>query len=131
MTIGHSDGVVRFVDENRVLMNDYSTVDPGYGEKVRGVLGKKGLEVETLPMFEEKGQRRRDGIESAVGIYINYLRVGDMVVLPGYNRPEDQEAVEKAKQVMPSVRIFQVPCRSLAEDGGVLNCVSWTVRKRW
>jgi agmatine deiminase len=26
--IGHSDGVVRFLDENRVLMNDYSSVDP-------------------------------------------------------------------------------------------------------
>src|SRR5262249_40892573 len=49
--VGHSDGVVRFMDENRVLVNDYSTVDPVYGERVRGVLERKGLEVETLPMF--------------------------------------------------------------------------------
>lgn len=126
--VGHSDGVVRFLDENRVLINDYSTVDPGYGEKVRGVLEKKGLEVETLPMFEEKGQRRRDEMESAVGIYINYLRVGDVIVLPGYNRPEDQEAVEKAKQIMPKATVLQMPCRSLAEEGGVLNCISWTIK---
>lgn len=128
--IGHSDGVVRFLDENRVLMSDYATVDPTYGEKVRSVLEKKGLEVETLPMFEEKGQRRRDGIEPAVGIYINYLRVGDVVVLPGFDRPEDQEAVEKAKQLMPNVTIFQVACRNLAEEGGVLNCVSWTINDK-
>lgn len=126
--VGHSDGVVRFVTEDRVLFNDYATAHPGYGEKVRGVLEKKGLEVETLPMFEEKGQRRRDGIEPAVGIYINYLRVGDVVVLPGYNRPEDKEAVEKARKIMPSVKILQVPCRNLAEEGGVLNCVSWTIK---
>jgi agmatine deiminase len=126
--IGHSDGVVRFLDENRVLMNDYSAADPGYGDRVRSVLEKKGMEVETLTMFEEKGQRPRGGIEPAVGIYINYLRVGEAVVLPGFDRPEDQEAVEKAKQIMQGVKIFQVSCRNLAEEGGVLNCVSWTIK---
>jgi agmatine deiminase len=126
--IGHSDGVVRFLDENRVLMNDYCATDPGYGAKVRSVLEKNGLKVETLPMFEEKVQRPRGGIEPAVGIYINYLRVGEAVVLPGFDRPEDQEAVEKAKQIMPGVELFQVSCRNLAEEGGVLNCVSWTIK---
>jgi agmatine deiminase len=126
--IGHSDGVVRFLDENRVLMNDYSTVDPGYGGRVRSVLEKKGLEVETLPMFEEKGRRRCGGVESAVGIYINYLRVGGVVVLPGFDQPEDREAIEKAKQIMPCAVLWQVQCRTLAEEGGVLNCVSWTVK---
>ena len=126
--VGHSDGVVRFVAENRVLINDYSTLDPGYGEKVRGVLENQGLEVETLPMFEEPRRRRRGEIESAVGIYINYLRVGNMIVLPGYNRPEDQEALEKAKRSMPKATVLQVPCRTLAEEGGVLNCISWTIK---
>jgi hypothetical protein len=126
--VGHSDGVVRFVAEDQVVINDYSGVDPGYGVRLRNLLEKAGLRVETVPMFEEERSRRRGEIESAVGIYINYLRVGDVVVLPGYNRPEDQEAVEKARHIMPSASIFQVPCRSLAEDGGVLNCISWTVK---
>lgn len=126
--VGHSDGVVRFVDENRVLMNDYSTVDPGYGDRVRNVLEKKRLKVETLPMFEEKGQRRRDEIESAVGIYINYLRVGNVVVVPGYGGPEDEIAVEKIRQVMPNAVVSEVPCRTLADKGGVLNCISWTIK---
>ena len=39
-----------------------------------------------------------------------------------------KEAVQKAKQVMEGVKIFQVPCRNLAEEGGVLNCVSWTIK---
>lgn len=126
--VGHSDGVVRFVAEDRVLVNDYSGVDPSYGERVRSLLEKKGLKVETLPMFEEKGQPRRDGIEPAVGIYINYLRIRDVVILPGYNRPEDHEAFEKAERIMPGVRVFQVSSRNLAEEGGVLNCVSWTIK---
>ena len=55
--VGHSDGVVRFVAEDRVLINDYATVDPGYGTSLRTLLEKKGLEVETLPMFEDKRRR--------------------------------------------------------------------------
>ena len=127
--VGHSDGVVRFVAENRVLVNDYSGVDPAYGTRLRNVLEKKGLEVDTLPMFQEKAQRPGK-FQSAVGLYINYLRVGDVVVVPGYDRPEDEAALEKVRDVMPNARVFQLPCRSLAEEGGVLNCVSWTIKPR-
>lgn len=126
--VGHSDGVVRFITENRVLMSDCSTVDPGYGEKVRRVLEKKGLEVEMLPMFEEKKRRRPGYLPSAVGVYVNYLRVGNVVVVPGFGRPEDVPALEQIRRVMPKAVVSQVQCRSLAEEGGVLNCVSWTMR---
>lgn len=126
--IGHADGVVRFISENRVLVNDYSTVDPGYGARLRSLFVKKGLEVETLPMFEEEGAGR-NGVPSAVGVYINFLRVGDVVVIPAYNRPEDQLALKKIQQVLPNAAVSQVPSRSLAEKGGVLNCVSWTINQ--
>lgn len=126
--VGHSDGVVRFVSEHRVLTNDYSTVDPVYGAKVRTLLEKNGLEIEVLPMFEEDGGQRRGDLPSAVGIYLNYVRVGDVVVVPGYDRSEDDIAVAKVRQVMPDASVFQVPCRSLAEKGGVLNCISWTIK---
>lgn len=126
--VGHSDGVVRFLAEDRVLVNDYSTVDPGYGTKVRRLLEKNGLEVETLPMFEETRKRRRADFPSAVGLYINYLRVGNVVVIPAYNRPEDEAALEKVRHVMPDAKVFQLPCRTLAEEGGVLNCISWTIK---
>ena len=126
--IGHSDGMVRFIAENRVLMNDYSMLDPGFGNKLQALLERSGLQVETLPMFEEKESRRGD-IPSAVGLYTNYLRVGNVVILPGYDRPEDQAALQKAQQVMPDTKVFQVPCRRLAEQGGVLNCISWTIKR--
>lgn len=126
--VGHSDGVVRFLSEHRVLINDYSTIDPRYGETVRNILERYGLQVDTLPMFEEHLQRRKGELPSAVGIYINYLRVGDLVVVPGYDRPEDEFALEKLRHVLPDASVLQVPCRDLAQAGGVLNCISWTVR---
>jgi agmatine deiminase len=127
--IGHADGVVRFIAEDRVLINDYTAIDPGYGERLHSLLERKGLQVETLPRFGE-GDAGADGIASAVGIYINYLRVGDVVVVPGYDTPEDEVALEMARQAMPDARVFQLPCWDLAEEGGVLNCVSWTIKRK-
>jgi agmatine deiminase len=127
--VGHSDGVVRFVAENSVLINDYSGIDSGYGKKVQSLLQQEGLQVDTLPLFEEQTKRRRpDDLPSAVGLYLNYLRVGNVVVMPGFGRQEDQVAVEKMQQVLPNAAVLQVPCRSLAEEGGVLNCISWTIK---
>jgi agmatine/peptidylarginine deiminase len=126
--VGHADGVVRFIAEDRVLVNDYSGVDPGYGARLRKLLEWRGLEVETLPLFQEKGGRLPGGLPSAVGLYINFLRVGDAVVMPGYGRPEDEAAVETVCQALPHAVVSQVPCRSLAKKGGVLNCVSWTIK---
>lgn len=126
--VGHSDGVVRFVAEDRVLINDYSSVEPAYGIMLRTLFEKKGLEVETLPMFQEKARRQPGDLHPAVGLYINYLRVGDFVVLPGYSRPEDEAALEKVREVISHAKVFQLPCRALAEEGGVLNCVSWTIK---
>jgi hypothetical protein len=129
--VGHSDGVVRFVSEDRVLINDYSGLDSGYGAKLRSLLEKHGLQVDTLPLFEEKGRRRRPGdLRSAVGLYINFLRVGEVVVMPGYGRPEDRLAVETMQRAVPNALVSQVQCRSLAEKGGVLNCISWAIKER-
>jgi agmatine deiminase len=128
--VGHADGVVRFVAEDRVLINDYSGVDPGYGSRLRKLLEGKGLEVGTLPLFREGSRRRPIDLPSAVGLYLNFLRVGDVVVLPGYDRPEDQVALEKVCRMLPHADVSQVPCRSLAEKGGVLNCISWTIKDK-
>jgi agmatine deiminase len=127
-TVGHADGVVRFVAEDRVLVNDYSSVDPGYGARLRKLLEGKGLEVETLPLFQDTGRRRPGSLPSALGLYINFLRVGDVVVMPEYGRPEDRVAVERMRQALPKAAVSQVPCRSLADRGGVLNCISWTIK---
>ena len=126
--VGHADGVVRFIDKDHVLINDYSRIDAGYGEELRNLLEGSGLAVESMPLFEENGQCRPGEFPSAVGLYLNYLRVGNVVVMPGFGRPEDQVAVEKVRKVMPDANVSQVPCRSLAGKGGVLNCISWTIR---
>ena len=124
--IGHSDGLVRFLDDNRVVVNDYSKVDPRYGCKLERALAKHGLEINRLPYRPDKRSRRR--VPPATGNYVNFLRVGNLVVVPAHGLPEDDEAVRVLRGLLPKATVVPLDCRELAREGGCWNCVSWTVK---
>jgi agmatine deiminase len=126
--IGHADGVVRFLSEDRVVCNDYSAAEPKYGEKLRKMLEKAGLSVEYLP-YRPRRAKTANHVGSAVGCWVNYLRLGNLVVVPAYNEPEDETALQRMKLLLPGARLHQLPCGPLAEEGGVLNCVTYTTRE--
>lgn len=50
------------------------------------------------------------------------------VIVSSYGMPEDVEAVQKLNRLCPEATVVSVPCLNLAREGGVLQCVSWTVR---
>lgn len=123
---GHSDGLMRFLTEDMVVINDCSKVAPAYGRRLETVLRKFGLHVERLPCFYER--RRMDGIDSAVGNHVNFLRVGDLILLPAYGVRDDEKACRKLESLCSRVTIVPVQSTKLARNGGILNCVSWTIR---
>ncbi len=124
--IGHADGVVRFVGEGAVVVNDYREVDPGYGDRLEATLHRHGLAVERLPHF--RVAEEHDGIPSVVGNYMNFLRVGPLVVVPGYGVKQDDLACRTLERLLPGATVVPLRCEGLAGQGGALNCVAWTVR---
>ena len=126
--IGHSDGVVRFLEEDLVVVNDYSRIDPAYGHRLRDLLVKHGLRIEKLPHFRE--DRSQDGIPSAVGNYVNFLRIGKLIVVPAYNTRQDDRACKTLEWLCPQATVVPLNCIDLARTGGVLNCITWTIRTR-
>jgi agmatine deiminase len=123
--IGHSDGVVRFLKKDLVVVNDYSKVDPAYGRRLYAALSKHGLRTEMLPHFRE--DRAEDGIPSAMGNYVNFLRIGKLIVVPAYGRPEDGKACKTLARLCPKATVVPLECVKLSRKGGVLNCVAWTI----
>lgn len=124
--IGHADGVVRFVEDRLVVVNDYRGVDSRYGERLEAALRRHGLAVERIPYFcRDEGH---DGIPSAAGCYANFLRVGPLVVVPAYGVPQDELACRTLERLIPGASVVPLECKGLAGEGGVLNCVAWCVR---
>ena len=122
---GHADGLIRFIDANRVFINDTNN-DPET-EWVRiflKVLKENNLIATELPCTMEADQ------ESAEGLYINYLHAGNLVVVPQFGLREDEKALEIMKEVMGNTYTV-VPYDSsiIAEYGGVLNCATWSVKE--
>ena len=124
--IGHADAMVRFINEDIVLMNDYAEVDPAFGNRLVEVHHSHGLAIERIPYFHER--RSTGGIPSAVGCYANYLRTGQIVIVPVFGTNQDQIALSKLKALFPDVPVVSLDCTNLAREGGILNCVSASFR---
>jgi agmatine deiminase len=123
---GHADAMVRFIDEETVLVNDYAKVDPAFGDRLVKVLRRHGLAIEFIPYFHER--RFKDGIPSAVGCFTNFLRTEKVVVAPIYGHKLDAAALKKLEVVFPGISVVPLDCTNLAREGGVLNCISATYR---
>jgi agmatine deiminase len=123
--IGHADGVVRFIDEDRVVVNDYTEIEPACGRRLEAALRRRGLALERLPHF--RTDEVVDGIPSAAGNYVNFLRVGRLVVVPAYGVPQDDLACRTLERLLPGAIVVPLRCEGLAREGGVLNCVAWVV----
>lgn len=121
---GHSDSVVRFLSEEKVLVNDYSGSDPAFGERLLKVLRRSNLAMEFLPYSPEK--RSRSGIPSAVGCYTNFLRTEKILVAPIFGTKRDDIALRKLEAVFPGLPIIPLDCTDLAQEGGIANCIAAT-----
>ena len=123
---GHSDGVVRFVDNGTVVVNDYRQIDRNYRQAVLRRLKDAGLIVLELPYRPASSSSA--GMPSAVGNYVNFLTVRRLIVLPIYGFPEDGDAREVLARTNQASSVVTLDCRELASDGGVLNCASWSLK---
>ena len=69
-----------------------------------------------------------EGMPSAVGDYVNLLRVGRLLIVPAYGLPEDEVAQEILGRLFLDCSVVRLSCCRVASEGGVLNCISWCVR---
>lgn len=122
---GHADGVVRFVKSNLVLINKFRKQDEEYKLKLIQVLEKAKLKYIEVPYNPYNNRTNLD----ATGIYLNYLQMKGVVFVPVYGLKEDKQALEILKSVFPKEKIVPVRSNEIAKQGGVLNCISWNIRK--
>lgn len=126
--IGHADGMVRFLTDDIVVLNDYRRSGKRFTERLEAALVQAGLQLYRLPYRPEL--KRRAGIWSAVGNYANFLRVGNLIVIPQFGRKEDEEVLRLMASWLPTATLVPLRCERLAGEGGVLHCVTWTIQTR-
>ena len=123
---GHADGMVRFVDRNTILGNDLTTELKYWREGMQKVIEEKGLKYINVPFFEPKDRKNP---LSAVGVYVNYLEVNNLIILPVFGRDEDEQVICIIKGVFPDRNIETIDYSDVAKEGGLLNCTTWVITK--
>jgi agmatine deiminase len=125
---GHADGYVRFMDEKTILVNgikkdEYKYWKDGFQRMVK----KYGLDYIEVPWFEYK---EKDYPDSAIGLYLNYLEIEDLIILPVFDVKGnmDQKVIDLFKSVFPYKKIEPVVINQVAREGGVMNCISWNIK---
>lgn len=121
---GHADGMLHFLDEHTVLLNNYSQEKSGFWPRLRAALRKARLDWVFLPY----NPYRNSSIVDAAGIYSNFLCIGQQLLAPVFGQREDEDALRQLARVFPSHSIQPIECRALAREGGLLHCVTWTPR---
>lgn len=122
---GHADGMVRFVDEHTILANDYSKEPKKFYEAFEIALHNTGLEVVKLPYNVYNNPSNNH----ANGDYINFLQMENVIFVPVFNFKEDEEALRIIETCFPDQKVIPIESNVLAKDGGILNCISWNIRR--
>ena len=123
-TDGHIDNLARFVNEDTTVMA--STDDPknpnfGRLKENKEILAQyPKLKVIDLPLpdpviFEG---------EVLPASYLNFLITNDLVIVPTYNRPQDQLALNIIQELFPSHTVKGFNCLDIIEEGGAIHCLS-------
>lgn len=116
---GHADGMVRYVEGNRVLINHYCDFDKSFRNRLIKSLSPK---FEVVELHYDVKHRNRFS-----WAYINFLLIGKIMFLPYLESEEDRQAFLQMEEIY-HVDIAQVDVRNLVTYGGALNCVSWNVK---
>lgn len=126
---GHADGCIRFINSDSVIVNELDKEERYFAVALKKVLRESRLKYKGIPWFIDNDHRYP---ESAVGNYINYLEMGDLILIPEYKGHDkcNRMALAALRKVFGVKKIIEpVESTEIAKEGGVLNCVSWNITK--
>lgn len=86
---GHADGMVRFLDNNTVIINDHSKEKPEFQRAFKIALDNAGLDYIEIP-YNPYGNKTYG---QANGDYINFLQMQNTIIIPTFGIKEDEIAV--------------------------------------
>ena len=121
---GHSDGMVKFINEDSIFLNDFSkTCSYTYLKKLHKAL--KGFNIVRMTNEFHRNKLKDD----ATGDYINMIVVKELVFLSCYGYPSDELALRNVQAAFPNHAIVQVVTNDLATKGGILHCATWNLNE--
>ena len=119
---GHADGIVHAVNDRQILMTNYADFDAGLAAEMVKRL-QKHFEVLHLKYDVARPDPRN-------WAYINYLDLGNLIVVPALGIAEDAQAIQQIRKIFPHKKTVSLRMEEIINQGGALNCISWTLNRK-
>ena len=127
-TDGHVDNLVCFSDHGVALvLSESDPEDPNYARLRRNIdaLSKTTTNGNLLEIIEIQQPARQEYRGERLPLsYINFYIANGGVVLPEFNDPMDQPALEAIAAAFPDRAIVQLPALELTKGGGCIHCIT-------
>jgi agmatine/peptidylarginine deiminase len=123
---GHADAYMSFLNQSTLAISKYPETankrDLKYLEEVKEIVQKHVLNV--IEIVENPAYEVNNDIESAKGLYVNILSLGNLIFMPSFGN-SDEEKYNK-DLLSKYGKVYPIPCDELAAYGGLLHCISFT-----
>ena len=117
--LGHSDGMARWIDENSVLVNDFSNASKSFNDRLIRSLKKCGLNIKFMKYGEGFFSKIRDW-----GAYLNFIKINGLLIVPVYGTDDDYVAIEQIKKIYGGCKVETINLSEIIELGGALHCIT-------
>lgn len=121
---GHTDGILRLVDDDTVVMTNYRQIDSDMAKRFLNSLKSHFKTIQEL-RYDVKRPSKYNWA------YINWLQTDKVLIVPAFDIAEDEQVMKQLSIFLPEYkdRIEMINARDLVRHGGGLNCASWTVKR--
>ena len=129
-TDSHIDTLARLCDENTIAYVKCNDEKDEHYEALQNMeaqlktfTNSKNEPYKLIPLpwpnacFDEDGER-------IPATYANFLIVNNGVLVPTYNVPQDQEALDIIQSIFPERKVIGLDCLPLIDQHGSLHCIS-------
>ena len=115
---GHADGMVRYIGEGCVLLNNYYDFDKALRKELLAALS---------PHFNIT-ELHYNAYTDKSWAYINFLHVGQHILIPVIEDKLGEIAFRQIADAFPQCKCHPVyHCESIVREGGALNCSTWNI----
>jgi len=124
-TTGHSDGMVMWASESKLLVNKF---EEPFRSKVLSALklSLPGVDIIEIPRY--LSSVIYDGFPSAAGIYVNSIVTEKYIYMPMFRKPDEDTQLLKLIQSHTSKKVIPVYARKVADLGGSVRCLSFQLK---
>ena len=123
-TTGHSDGMVMWANNNKILLQEMS--EPERTEIITE-LNQSFPDVEIVEIPDYYKYETWKGFTSACNIFVNSIVTDKYIYMPTFNGPHDEEMLGLFRSHTEKI-VVPVPAQSVCFMGGSARCLSWQVK---